>query len=78
MNLKDVVLNTGIQSETSETFEASMTYTKTEYTNRKDGGTINNFIQGSDLPDNVKIVATYSSDWPKPNTFLLNSGEGSH
>ena len=80
MNLKDVVLtgNTGIQSETSETFEASMTYTKTEYTNRgKDGGTINNFIQGSDLPDNVKIVATYSSDWPKPNTFLLNSGEGS-
>ncbi|MFL2926570.1 MAG: S8 family serine peptidase, partial [Candidatus Poseidoniales archaeon] len=80
MNLKDVDLtgNTGIQSETSETFEASMTYTKTEYTNRgKDGGTINNFIQGSDLPDNVKIVATYSSDWPKPNTFLLNSGEGS-
>ena len=80
MNLKDVELtgNTGIQSETSETFEASMTYTKTEHTNRgKDGGTINNFIQGSDLPDNVKIVATYSSDWPKPNTFLLNSGEGS-
>ncbi len=80
MNLKDVDLtgNTGIQSETSETFEASMTYTKTEYTNRgKDGGTINNFIQGSDLPDNVKIVATYSSDWPKPNTFFLNSGEGS-
>ena len=80
MNLKDVDLtgNTGIQSETSETFEASMTYTKTEYTNRgKDGGTINNFIQGSDLPDNVKMVATYSSDWPKPNTFLLNSGEGS-
>ena len=80
MNLKDVALtgNTGIQSETSETFEASMTYTKTEHTNRgKDGGTINNFIQGSDLPDNVKIVATYSSDWPKPNTFLLNSGEGS-
>ena len=80
MNLKDVDLtgNTGIQSETSETFEASMTYTKTEYTNRgKDGGNINNFIQGSDLPDNVKIVATYSSDWPKPNTFLLNPGEGS-
>ena len=80
MNLKDVDLtgNTGIQSETSETFEASMTYTKTEYTNRgKDGGNINNFIQGSDLPDNIKIVATYSSDWPKPNTFLLNPGEGS-
>ncbi len=80
INLKDVDLtgNTGIQSETSETFEASMTYTKTEYTNRgKDGGTINNFIQGGDLPDNVKIVATYSSDWPKPNTFLLNPGEGS-
>ena len=80
INLKDVDLigNTGIQSETSETFEASMTYTKTEHTNRgKDGGTINNFIQGSDLPDNVKIVATYSSDWPKPNTFLLSSGEGS-
>ena len=80
LNLKDVDLtgNTGIQSETSETFEASMTYTKTEYTNRgKDGGNINNFIQGSDLPDNVKIVATYSSDWPKPNTFLLDSGEGS-
>ena len=79
MNLRDVYLtgNTGIQSETSETFEASMIYTKTEYTNRgKDGGTINNFIQGSDLPDNVKIVATYSSDWPKPNTFLLDSGEG--
>jgi len=80
MNLKSTDLsgNTGIQSETSETFEASMTYTKTEYTNRgKDGGTVNNFIQGSDLPDNVKILATYSSDWPKPNTFLLDSGEGS-
>ena len=80
MNLKSADLsgNTGIQSETSETFEATMTYTKTEYTNRgKDGGTINNFIQGSDLPDNVKITATYSSNWPKPDTFLLNSGEGS-
>ena len=34
MNLKSTDLsgNTGIQSETSETFEASMTYTKTEYT----------------------------------------------
>ena len=80
MNLESVDLSgeTGIQSETSETFEASMTYTKTEYTNRgKDGGTINNFIQGSDLPDNVKILATYSSDWPKPDTFFLDSGEGS-
>ena len=80
MNLRSTDLsgNTGIQSETSETFEASMTYTKTEYTNRgKDGGTVNNFIQGSDLPDNVKILATYSSNWPKPNTFFLDSGEGS-
>ena len=36
MNLKSADLsgNTGIQSETSETFEATMTYTKTEYTNR--------------------------------------------
>ncbi|MFL2940353.1 MAG: S8 family serine peptidase [Candidatus Poseidoniales archaeon] len=79
MNLKtaDLTGNTGIQSETSETFEASITYTKTEYTNRgKDGGTINNFIQGNDLPDNVNIIATYSSNWPKPNTFLLDSGEG--
>ena len=35
MNLESVDLSgeTGIQSETSETFEASMTYTKTEYTN---------------------------------------------
>ena len=80
MNLKSTDLsgNTGIQSETSETFEASMTYTKTEYTNRgKDGGTINNFIQGDDLPDNVNILATYSSNWPKPDTFFLDSGEGS-
>ena len=29
------------------------------------------------MPDNVKITATYSSNWPKPDTFLLNSGEGS-
>ena len=80
INLESADLSgeTGIQSETSETFEASMTYTKTEYTNRgKDGGTINNFIQGNDLPDNVKILATYSSDWPKPDTFFLDSGEGS-
>ena len=80
MNLRSTDLsgNTGIQSETSETFEASMTYTKTEYTNRgKDGGTVNNFIQGSDLPDTVKILATYSSNWPKPTTFFLDSGEGS-
>ena len=80
LDLKSTDLSgtTGIQSETSETFEASMIYTKTEYTNRgKDGGSISNFIQGSDLPDNVQMVASYSSNWPKPVNFLLNSGEGS-
>tara|TARA_B100001094_G_scaffold61750_1_gene57505 strand:- start:215 stop:3310 length:3096 start_codon:yes stop_codon:yes gene_type:complete len=80
MNLEstDLTGNTGIQSEMSETFEASVTYTKTEYTNRgKDGGTVNNFIQGNDLPDRVNILATYSSNWPKPDTFSLDSGEGS-
>ena len=51
----------GIQTQTNETFTASMEYTMTEYTNRgKDGGTIQNFVTGSQIPDQIKIVATVS------------------
>ena len=68
----------GIQTQTNETFTASMEYTMTEYTNRgKDGGTIQNFITGSQIPDQIKIVAKYSSSWPKPSKFSVDANEGS-
>ena len=68
----------GIQTQTNETFTASMEYTMTEYTNRgKDGGTIQNFITGSQIPDQIKIVAKYSSSWPKPSKFSVAANEGS-
>ncbi len=68
----------GIQTQTNETFTASMEYTMTEYTNRgKDGGTIQNFVTGSQIPDQIKIVAKYSSSWPKPSKFSVAANEGS-
>ncbi len=68
----------GIQTQTNETFTASMEYTMTEYTNRgKDGGTIQNFVTGSQIPDQIKIVAKYSSSWPKPSKFSVDANEGS-
>ena len=68
----------GIQTQTNETFTASIEYTMTEYTNRgKDGGTIQNFITGSQIPDQIKIVAKYSSSWPKPSKFSVAANEGS-
>ena len=68
----------GIQTQTNETFTASMEYTMTEYTNRgKDGGTIQNFVTGSQIPDQIKIVAKYSSSWPKPSKFSVEANEGS-
>ena len=68
----------GIQTQTNETFTASMEYTMTEYTNRgKDGGTIQNFVTGSQIPDQIKIVAKYSSSWPKPSIFSVDANEGS-
>ena len=52
-----------------------MEYTKTEYTTRgKDGGTINNFVSGTDLPDVIKMVVRYSSEWPEPTTFSVDAG----
>ena len=60
----------GIQTQTNETFTASMEYTMTEYTNRgKDGGTIQNFVTGSQIPDEIRMVVKYSSSWPKPSKF---------
>ena len=68
----------GIQTQTNETFTASMEYTMTEYTNRgKDGGTIQNFVTGSQIPDEIRIVAKYSSSWPKPSKFSVDANEGS-
>ena len=68
----------GIQTQTNETFTASMEYTMTEYTNRgKDGGTIQNFVTGSQIPDEIRIVAKYSSSWPKPSKFSIDANEGS-
>ena len=67
---------TGIQTQTNETFNVGMEYTKTEYTTRgKDGGTINNFVSGTDLPDVIKMVVRYSSEWPEPTTFSVDAGE---
>ncbi len=68
----------GIQTETNETFIAFMEHTMTEYTNRgKDGGNMQNFVPGSQIPDEIKIIAKYSSSWPKPTKFSIDSGEGS-
>ena len=68
----------GIQTQTNETFTASMEYTMTEYTNRgKDGGNVQNFFPGSQLPDEIRIIAKYSSSWPKPTQFTFDAGEGS-
>ena len=68
----------GIQTQTNETFTATMEYTMTEYTNRgKDGGTIQNFVTGSQIPDQIKIVAKYSNSWPKPSKFSIDANEGS-
>ena len=47
----------GIQTQTNETFTASIEYTMTEYTNRgKDGGTIQNFITGSQIPMQIQFM----------------------
>jgi len=68
---------TGIQTQTSETFTASMEHTMTEYTNRgKDGGTIQNFVTGSQIPDEIRIISKYSSSWPKPSVFSIDANEG--
>ncbi len=68
----------GIQTETNETFTASMKHVQTEYTNRgKDGGTIQNYITNqNNLPDEIRIVAKYSSSWPQPSKILVASNEG--
>ena len=68
----------GIQTETNETFVASMEYTMTEYTNRgKDGGTIQNYLTNqNNIPDEIKMVVKYSSSWPKPSKFLVDANEG--
>ena len=67
----------GIQTQTNETFTASMEHTMTEYTNRgKDGGTIQNFVTGSQIPDEIRIIAKYSSSWPKPSKFSIDANEG--
>ena len=64
----------GIQSQTNETFGISMEHTMTEYTNRgKDGGTIQNYFSGSPLPDEIRYVIKYSSSWPKPSKFSIDS-----
>jgi hypothetical protein len=68
----------GIQTQTNETFTAFMEHTMTEYTNRgKDGGNIQNFFPGSQLPDEITIIAKYSSSWPKPTKFSIDAGEAS-
>ena len=69
---------TGIQTQTNETFKSSMSYTKSEYTNRgKDGGTSTNFVGGTDLPDVIKMFVRYSSEWPKPIQFTIDAGAAS-
>ena len=68
----------GIQSQTNETFKVSMEHTMTEYTNRgKDGGTIQNYFSGSPLPDEIRYIIKYSSSWPKPSQFSIDSNEAS-
>ena len=75
----ELVGTSGIQTETNETFVASMEYTMTEYTNRgKDGGTIQNYLTNqNNIPDEIKMVVKYSSSWPKPSKFLVDANEGS-
>ncbi len=46
-------------------------------TRGKDGGTINNFVSGTDLPDVIKMVVRYSSEWPEPATFSVDAGAAS-
>ena len=66
----------GIQTQMNETFVISMDHTMTEYTNRgKDGGTIQNYISATPLPDQIKFVVEYSSSWPKASKFVINSNE---
>ena len=68
----------GIQSQTNETFKVSMEHTMTEYTNRgKDGGTIQNYFSGNPLPDEIRYVIKYSSSWPKPSKFSIDSNAAS-
>ena len=68
----------GIQSQTNETFKVSMEHTMTEYTNRgKDGGTIQNYFSGNALPDEIKYIIKYSSSWPKPSKFTIDSNAAS-
>ena len=68
----------GIQTETNETFSASMKHVQTQYTNRgKDGGNIQNYITNqNNLPDEIRIVAKYSSSWPQPSKISAESNEG--
>ena len=75
----ELVGTSGIQTETNETFVASMEYTMTEYTNRgKDGGTIQNYLTNqNNIPDEINIVVKYPSSWPKPSKFLVDANEGS-
>ncbi len=75
----ELVGTSGIQTETNETFVASMEYTMTEYTNRgKDGGTIQNYLTNqNNIPDEIKMVVKYPSSWPKPSKFLVDANEGS-
>jgi len=66
----------GIQTQMNETYIASMEHTMTEYTNRgKDGGTIQNYFSNTALPDELKFVVQYSSNWPKPSKFSIDPGE---
>ena len=68
----------GIQSQTNETFKVKMEHTMTEYTNRgKDGGNIQNYFDGSALPDEIKYVIKYSSSWPKPSKFSIDPNTAS-
>jgi len=75
----ELVGTSGIQTETNETFVASMEYTMTEYTNRgKDGGTIQNYLTNqNNIPDEIKMVVKYPSSWPEPSKFLVDANEGS-
>ena len=75
----ELVGTSGIQTETNETFVASMEYTMTEYTNRgKDGGNIQNYLTNqNNIPDEIKMVVKYPSSWPKPSKFLVDANEGS-
>ena len=68
----------GIQTETNETFTASMKHVLTEYTNRgKDGGTIQNYLTNQyNIPDEIRMVAKYSSSWPQPSKISAVSNEG--